>query len=79
MEGGAREAAGAGTMALALPSAVAPARRMEPSRWYERVGEAPPPTELADARAMVGRRLLVRVAVVGGWVAETAFSGLSTI
>ena len=66
VEGGAREAAGAGTMALALPSAVAPARRMEPSRWYERVGEAPPPTELADARAMVGRRLLVRVAVVGG-------------
>ena len=65
-EGGAREAAGAGTMALALPLAVAPARRMDPSRWYERVGEPPPPTELADARAMVGRRLLVRVAVVGG-------------
>ena len=59
-------AAGEGTTALALPLAVAPARRVEPSRWYERVGGTPLPTALADAGAMVGRLLLVRVPMVGG-------------
>jgi len=65
-ESGAREAAGEGTTALALPLAVAPARRVEPSRWYERVGGAPLPTTLAGAGAMVERLLLCwRVLHVG--------------
>ena len=39
---------------------------VRPTRWYERAARVALPAALANAEAMVGRFLLVRVPAVGG-------------